>query len=1065
MTTEKKTFPRWVRDPLFSPIKQFLNKRLKIITEQGDLVEQLLANDRYKQMKPEDFVAEDIFNSLDGKKRFCLVRRNKQFARVDLELEHVRLKDIFTDQDISFISLTNQAEFIRRFKLGEVQGKLLYLVWRDSFAVCFENNKIMNLTEVDKLFNHIYFDELHLERVDETTIDPNTLTSGVVRIKDRSCSDELVHVFVTENIVEQLALDRIVDNYPPTMILRRGDSFRHLTKIMIGDEDVTGLAEISYISNNGRINVSQTTNKLETIFKAVRGSSTEELQETVTINISVNFMGEVFNKQSVIATRIVPDVVSELKLEGYPVEVTVPTGRQIGIVVKGKFNNNFVSFTQAPNLLTSLVTGMTLTNQGNYRDGILYLGTCNVDITSGVINDLLKGNFIYTIAGATHTASSFVELNITPVNPNLPELVNTSLTPTLLQGNNNSNGSFTYVNKLNNVIIPNTKLDIPTTDLGSKRLIRFTGFTTNKVNYTLLNLAGNPGTVESEQVTFTTRYIDPTTGLVYTRQDKVTPKVITLSDLALISLFDQPISVKKYESGLVPFKMLINGNEDKTKITTIEIIDNKNYLAGTIFGNKPKGSWQVFGTGQTEETIPVSFKVGFNVDETIRYVTGIQNFIVSPWIGNSIGVIPSELNISGRAGESGEFTLSFFEDVTFANTRLNYIPDLSIVPSQLNIVGKLQSNTEWIKGSYQLFGVGNHLGHLTYSLTDGTNPDDTIKVPLKVTILPGEELFFNVTGLTEAKPLLPGIINCDIQYKGINIPLNDPRVRLEVELGERAKTVFTIGQTTSEGITFNSIVDDIPMGGNVIYDMTSELNFIDDLGVTQTRSKEIAVKLYRNNFTSVIATLITNPVKPIISDQPIVINIKDLDNDPLPGAILESVVIANDSNHLGPIQSYRNSLVERRTQSLGNYELKATTNHFGGNLNTTLKIIIGGSIVDVVIPDTIVGISPIKSLAGNTGIAVNNIGSTINFTLKQDRLNNLNVPVIAKRIENIRYSNEMFKELTNLVMLDNNGNYKLDLVSAGTVGIGVVDFTLITNETNNVEVAWEIRLEINMVRE
>ncbi|WNV46026.1 adhesin [Aeromonas phage AerS_266] len=1066
MTTEKKTFPRWVRDPLFSPIKQFLNKRLKLINEQGDLVDQLLASDRYKQMKPEDFVAEDVFNSLDGKKRFCLVRRNKQFARVDLELEQVRLKDIFSDQSVPFISLANQAEFTRRFKLGEIQNKLLYLAWRDAFGVCFENGKIMDLAETDKLFNHIFFDELHLERADETTIDPNTLTSGVIRVNDRSCSDQVVHVFVTENIVEQLALDRIVDNFPTTMILRRGDSFRHLTKIMIGDEDVTGIADVSYVSDHNRINVSQTTNKLETIFKAIRGSSTEELTENVTINISVNFMGETFTKQTVVVTRIVPDVNSELKLEGYPIEVTVPSGRQIGIVVKGKFNNENVSFTQAPSMVTSLVTGVTLTSQGSYRGGVLYLGTCNANVPQGSsVRDLLKGNFVYLLNGIAHNATAFVELTINPSNPDLPGLINTTLTPTLLEGTQGSNGNFTFVNELNNVVIPNTQLDIPTTDLGTKRLIRFTGFTTNKVNYTLFNLSGNPGTIESESVTFTTRYIDPITAIVYTRQDSVTSKVITLSDLALIPLLDQPIFAEKYDYGLMPFKPLINGNQDNSKVVSIEIIDINNYVKPTIFGNKPKGTWQVFNTGTEEETISVSFKVGFNVDETVRYLTASHDFKIASWSGNNLGVIPREITISGKAGESGEFTQSFFENMTFANTRLNFIPELSNLPPELSIVGKTQSNTEWLKGSYQLFTTGSYVGFLTYSLTDGTNDDDSINVPLKATILPGEELFFNVTGITESKPLLPGVINCNVQYKGVNIPLNDPRVRLEVELSNEAENVFTIGQTSSEGVTFNSIVDNIPMGGNVIYDMTIELNFIDDLGVTQTRSKEVAIKLYRNTFTSVIATFVTNPVKPIISDQVIIINIKDPDNDPLPGGLLDSVLITNDDNQLGPVQSYRNALTEKRGQALGNYELKTTTNHFGGNLNTTLKINIGGNVVDVIVPDTHVQISPIKSLASNTGIAVNNVSSEINFTLKQDKLNNLNVPVVAKRIENIRFSDEMFNDVTNLIMIDNNGNYKLDLVSAGSVGIGVIDFTLITNEINNTEIPWEISLEINMIRE
>ncbi|QDB70331.1 hypothetical protein CF8_0161 [Aeromonas phage CF8] len=1067
MAIEKKVFPRWIRDPLFTPIKQFLNKQLALINKEGTLTERLLAKERYQGMKPEDFVAEDIDHGSDGVNRFCLVRRNKQFARVDLNLEQVRLRDIFIDQSVSYLTINTMGDFIYQFKQGNVQGKVLYLVWRDAFGVCLDNNQLLDLQKTDELFKHIFFDELSLERVDEPTIDPDTLTSGVVRIKDRTCSDELVHVFVTENIIEQLALDRLVDNFPPTLMGRRGDTLRHALKIMIGDEDVTGRATINYSTGQQRINCSTTGNKLESVFKIIRGNKTQETMETITIDISVEFMGELFTKQTQIAVRIVSDIPSQLTLMGYPVEVTVPCGKQIGVVVKGFVNGSQINFTQMPSFLTSMVSNTTLNNFGAYRGGVLYLGTCNPVVEEGQqLLDLVKGQFTYISANVTHTASVFVDLVINPVDPNFPVLVNDRLEPSAFSGEVDTLGEFFYVNSLGGVVIPTASLDIPNGELGTRRLIRFTGTTPDKIQYMLVNGTNGAGEIETDTVVFSVRYIDQNTGLVYTRQDQITPTVITPSDIKLIPLTTANIIASKYESGKFPFRLLINGKEDYSKITDIAINDPNGFVRKTLFAERPFGEWQVLDTGDTEQTSSVEFTVSLNIDNGVRTVKGIKAFTVNAWQGGELGVIPNAVLLKGKAGDGGITRYSFFNEDQFANAAVQFISEQSAIPPQLSFNPISVRNPEFVEASYQLHTQGNYSGDLVFSLGDDTDPLEGISVGLTANIEAGEELFFVVPGITTAKPLLPGEVLCQITYKGANIPINDPRVRLDVTPVGIAQGVISIGERTAIGFNFISLIDNVPMGGNIHYELIVEMSFVDEEGKTQTRTKEAVIELKRDRFTTTSGIVLTNPIKPVVSDQAILMNLTDPDGDPLLGVVLESVIFGNQVDMLGPIQSYRNNMVERRgPATLGNYEFKITTNHFGGMGLVSLKVRVGGEIVTVIVPDIVVEPAVINVTMLNSGIAVNNIQSVINFKLFQDKLNNFNSPVIMKRIENLVFDTDYFNEVNNIQIVDNGGNYRLEVISAGMVGKGEILFDLITSENNNTkEVSWNVKLLVDMNR-
>ena len=97
VANEHKVFPKKINDPLFSIVKQFFKQRHEIVNEQGNIVDRHLADTRYSDLKPEDFMIESVYTDDDGSKKICLVKRDKSFARVDIPVSTVNLLTIAKD--------------------------------------------------------------------------------------------------------------------------------------------------------------------------------------------------------------------------------------------------------------------------------------------------------------------------------------------------------------------------------------------------------------------------------------------------------------------------------------------------------------------------------------------------------------------------------------------------------------------------------------------------------------------------------------------------------------------------------------------------------------------------------------------------------------------------------------------------------------------------------------------------------------------------------------------------------------------------------------------------------
>jgi hypothetical protein len=1068
MAAETLTKSRWIKDPLFSVVKKFLTTRKGVVEQEGNLTDRLLADYRYSGMEPADFIIETPDISPEGIRRVCFTRRNKTFARVDMEFEPLRLKTIFSDFSVPYVTVATLDDFIAKFKKNQVQDKLLYLTWRDTMGICVNNADLQDLQKTNELFGDIFFKELALERIDDTTIDPVTLTSGVISVTDLSCTDSVVHAFVVENVVEELGLNKIQHNFPTTYTVQRGETIRHLMKFTLADEDVAGVVGVTFSSANGYVDCSLSDNKLEAVFNIIRGSATENLTDTITVTLKYDPIGDVSRKVN-ITFNILKDTESELKLEGFPVTVNIPRGQTMGIIVKGRFQNQPVTLSQAPQFLTTMLAGVALQSQGAYRGGILYLAVVNPSVQVRP-KDLMMGNFSYQSGISQYTAKAFIDMTYLPQDNAKGKLGITKLSPNGLPGEIGKTGFFNFVTNLNGVDLETALLDYPLGVMGPNKLLQFTSFADGKVYFTFVKDSGVPGTIITDTVEFPVRYINALDGLVSFGAAWVFPNVSCPSILQLVPLNNNPISVGKYDKGAFPFKFIVN-DDDRTKdmLGSPTIKSTKPYIKTSLIptiGGGTNTDWQCLETGESKEVIDVEFEVSISADNTIKRVKGVKQFIVSPWTGSTIGCLPKSVDKVGREGDTVAQEYHFFENAALATSRINYIPGKSKVPAEVEIATTGPNGPYYFHQDHKLKAMGSVTGDLVFSLTDGNTPADSITIPAKWTIQPAEEVYLEVEGITQVKPGLNGSIRCELSYLGTPIPLTDSRVTVKLIPKGTYGTDIAIGVIGDHSIGFSNKANPL-QGVTNTYSFDVEVSFIDQFGVEVVKTKVADIQVRRAVFTTAKMDLYTQPVHPNVVDQYFRIYLFDADNDPIQFATLESVVFASVKPVIGPIQSYRNQMTLPESGIEGNYDLKATTNHYGGEFNIQLKVRVGGQVVTISERNGrtfIANPAPTTAVAADTGNAVLNVVSSINFTIKQHRLGQLNAPVVMTNMTDLNFNQGIISDVTLFTMVDTNGNYRMSVKGTGLEGDVYITFKINQEVAPGVFAEYPVAVTVTMVR-
>lgn len=1048
VANEHKVFPKKINDPLFSIVKQFFKQRHEIVNEQGNLVERHLADTRYSDLKPENFMIESVYTDDDGSKKICLVKRDKSFARVDIPVSTVSMLTVAKDFNREVVVCNTLTDFKNKFNRKEVQGKLLNLVWRNALGYCVKHEEAFGLAKFNELMGDVFFEQSEFYREDETYISKSDLTSGGVLITDDSVGIEPVYLFVEELVQDQLDKNTVTDNFPSTLTGKRGDELRFTNLFIVDGDDVTAKTELTYRSKNGYISGKQSPNKLESIFTFVKGSVSSVLSDEVEVGINVVHDNYIFSKVVTLSFTINQDEVSELKVITQTESIRTSTLYKLGIVVKCQVNSENVIPDIYPNWLTCKLTNDKYTLDKTWKDGLLYTGTPTTILPdyNSSFNDLIIGEFSYQ----GNKGNLFVELEVVKPLGEQDQLELVNLEPVLIKGEKGDIGSVTYQVKLKDSAISLNQCGVNTGLVGQRQLINVTDVDTESFGYEIVQDSNSPGMVITDVINLGLKH-PSSNGELYTRNDRLDVEVIKTSTVDLRPRTSFSKTVTKYQKGPLPFQVYINGNEssDKVRLVTIENSETSpviiNFDPWTI-----KETWIVIGGGTQTSLQTVNFKFKVLVDGIEKDFSWEQEFEILGYSGTELVLIPGTKDIEGRELENGEFDICVYNKRERINNRVQYNPDLSTLHPNVTFSGIKKVTDQFITVGYNLVQQGLVTSVLKY--TDPNEPELLGELNVVTNISPSYPLKVNMDGMVTIESYLSNKLNVSVTYNGVEIALNDPRVTVSVKLTSNEVFVKSI---ESNGIILET-TKSVPMGEVDISEIDLEVRLLDE---TSLYRKEVGglVQITRKVITGILVELLTDSFT-ASTKQAITYKLKDQSGSYIYNARTAGVGYFNNNPNLPTIIG-TDSFIELIDPINGIYRSHLMLSHLGGNAGFIISVNLGevsvsSSKVNIEVNTAIPKVSEVTD-----GIAILNVNSNIDFTVKLDKYNKPDVPLNAIEIDKVDFDPTFITVINSKVKLIEDGCYRINIGSTGKIGQTTLRVILTDNERS-----WDTTVNIEMKR-
>ena len=1048
LVNEHKVFPKKINDPLFSIVKQFFKQRHEIVNEQGDLVERYLADVRYSDLKPEDFMIESVYIDDDGSKRICLVKRDKSFARVDIPVSTVSVVTIAKDFNKEVVICNTLTDFKNKFNRKEVQGKLLHLVWRNALGFCIKNEEALNLIKFNELMGEVFFEKSELYRENETFIDKKDFTSGGVLITDESVGTEPVHLFVEELVQEQLDLNTVTDNLPSSLSGKRGDDVRFINLFTVDETDVTAKTELTYRSKNGYISGKQSPNKLESIFTFIKGSVSSVLNDEVEISINVTHDDYNFSKVVTVGFVINQDEVGNLIVSAQTESIRTSTLYKLGIVVKLQANGVEVTPDVYPNWLTCKLTNDKYTLDKTWKDGLLYTGVPTTIITdyNSSFKDLITGEFSYQ----GNTSVLFVELEVTKPLGEQEQLELVNLEPVSIKGEKGDIGGVNYQVTLKGSVVALNQCGLNTGLVGQRQLINVTQIDTESFGYEIVQDSNSPGMVITDVINLGLKH-PSSNGELYTRNDRLDVEVIKVSTVDLRPRTSFSKTVTKYQKGPLPFQVYINGNEssDKVRLVTIENSETSpviiNFDPWTI-----KETWIVVDGGNQTSLQTVNFKFKVLVDGIEKDFSWEQEFEILGYSGPELVLIPGTKDIEGRELENGEFDVCVYNKRERINNRVQYNPELSTLYYNVTFSGIKKVTDQFITVGYNLVQQGLVRSVLKY--TDPNEPELLGELNVVTNISPSYPLKVNMDGMVTIESYLSNKLNVSVTYNGVEVALNDPRVTVSVKLTSNEVFVKSI---ESNGIILET-TKSVPMGEVDVSEIDLEVRLLDG---TSLYRKEVGglVQITRKIITGISVELLTGSFT-ASTKQAITYKLKDQSGSYIYNARTAGVGYFNNNPDLPTIIG-TDSFIELIDPVNGIYRSHLMLSHLGGKGGFIISANLGGvtvssSRVNIEVNPVVPKVSDVSD-----GIAVLNVNSDIDFTVKLDKYNESDVPLNAIEIGKVDFDPTFITVINSKVKLVEDGKYRINIGSTGKIGETQLRVILTDNERS-----WDVIVNVEMKR-
>lgn len=1055
-----RTFDRWVRDPLFSPVKRFLEKRKALINDKGDIVDRQLAEFRYDGMSVNDFIIENVLTGPDDVKRICLTNKAKHFARVDMELEPVTLRQCLQDVGVPIYTVLTHEAFVEGFKNGVVQNEVLYLAWRDSLAVCLGNRKAKTLEGTNELFQNTFFEKMKLTRETEQYIDKKTLISGTVEVTDQAIGSERVFVYVNELVSAELGIVDMQHNYPKVITSQRGQSVRHAVKIFSGGEDITARATVTYTSKNNYVNVRPSTNKLEMLVDVIRGSAEVDMEDTISVSIKYTEGLTLIDAKVDITVKIQKDTASRLKLTGYPVSINTPDNVELYVVVKATLDGAPVVPNVVPSGLTAMVYNVALNSQGAADGGNAFSGRCNLGVNAGTRYDLLQGTFRYTADGITHSATAFIDLTVNIPTADYGKLVQVKLNPVKLTGKPGNKQTFDYqVSRLGS-ILDNTKIKFPVNKpLGPKKLIRFTSTLAAKVEYEFLQDVGAPGSLVSDVVPFEPVYVDDN-AVVWRVTSTVQPEVLTPSEILFELLSPGPITASRYDEGVLPFTVKVNGELQTQNYTLLGVTSTNDLVRIHLDGYvRNKRAWMYLGRSAVDvPNAMVEFRGSMIIDGEVKTLLYSVPFNLTKFTGPAYVSIPSEITITGEENGVIPWSAHFWNEDRRINTEVDFLRLLSTLSNKTDCVVTAK-RTEVLEASQLFRGNGNWTDILAFGKPAGATKDNVAFITIKSNVLKPRGLNTTISSISFWEPYQVNTLNVIVKFNGDVVPLFSSKVKITTEFVGEDQSNYVEKDKLSTLLQYyvnreaKFTTTNIPVKVKVVYTDTD--------GTVYTSDMESVIDLKRPAIASLSIVPEPDPILPNTVDQRIWFKITD-GKKFFGGARITGITLNPQDQFHNPLASYKPTMGVLSNDPT-RYFFTATTNHLGGEFWANTTIGIGDTSFKAVSSKNFV--IPHNEIVGtnvSNGSAVKDVTSTITFDLKQDQLNNPGVPVVMKSAQYLMGDQLYISAVTDLVMIS-PGKYSIKIVSTGVKGPAHVGFTITKADGDpGYDMEWECGIVVEM---
>lgn len=675
MAEQIKINKKCINDPLYTPVERFLKERIKRLEVEGPEDELALAKERYTGLVAGDLVIENPVAFPDGITRVCFTARKTGFARVDVDITRVQMKDILEDFAVPMIEIEDLDNLKAYVKANKVDHALLWCKWLNNYGVLVSQEEAKTISGPMAAFGELFFSEYVTERESLTFIDYDTLESGTVKITDASFGTGTYPLFIYELVLDEANVPGITSNLPESITTQRGKDFSIPNTYWFNTTiDITHEAQIEISTGSGYTIPKRSEDGNFILGETIYGSAEKEVHDEIFVRVTYMWQNRPVKKTFTINVLIEKDNELDLTFEIDPPTVTAPSGSDVIVKIKAFYKGKEVKITAPPSQMLQQGNFGPLKFTGHDTDGsMIYEGHLSTNFPNTVeqVGGLYTAEFTYNEGDVTSKAPAYVNVILT--RPETAPKFEIRSFPAVIRGYKNDKGLLTVGAFYNNEPISPTDLQIKTGVKGDKGLIEYNSVDQLGVNYTLIKDANKPGQEIQDVYDQRFAWIAPT-GVRYTITRQVTVIVAQVSTVEVVPLYANPAEVKKYQYGGYPFKLLVNGADVTGGISGYQFEDPGEYIT------HKKGSdvqWIVTKTpGADEESIvtKVPFKFRYTVDGVWRDFTFEQNFRVLPWNpnidegGNTDTVaVPANVKIEGLSDSTGYFEFQVYhlaEDIT-----------------------------------------------------------------------------------------------------------------------------------------------------------------------------------------------------------------------------------------------------------------------------------------------------------------------------------------------------------------------------------------------------------------